>query len=60
MKDLKERALHYHTEKPAGKLRIVPSKPCQTAEDLSLAYTPGVAEPCLEIQRDPTQAYTGG
>ena len=58
MKDLKERALHYHAEKPAGKLHIIPSKPCKTAEDLSLAYTPGVAEPCLEIQRDPTQAYT--
>lgn len=57
MKDLKERALHYHAEKPAGKLRILPSKPCKTAEDLSLAYTPGVAEPCLEIQKDAQKAY---
>jgi len=55
---LKEKALQYHSTLPAGKLRILPSKPCKTAEDLSLAYTPGVAEPCLEIQRDPTQAYT--
>ncbi len=57
MKDHKEQALHYHAEKPAGKLRIIPSKPCKTAEDLSLAYTPGVAEPCLEIQKDAQKAY---
>lgn len=58
MNTLNDKALQYHFTKPAGKLRIVPSKPCRTAEDLSLAYTPGVAAPCLEIQKDPRLAYT--
>src|SRR5512145_850292 len=40
-----------------GKLEVVASKPCATARDLSLAYTPGVAEPCREIERDPDLAY---
>src|SRR5512140_546832 len=40
-----------------GKLEVVPSKPCATARDLSLAYTPGVADPCLEIQKNPELAY---
>jgi malate dehydrogenase (oxaloacetate-decarboxylating)(NADP+) len=53
----KERALSYHRHAPAGKLTVRPSKPCRTPEDLSLAYTPGVACPCLEIARDPELAY---
>jgi malate dehydrogenase (oxaloacetate-decarboxylating)(NADP+) len=51
-------ALDYHEAKPAGKLAIVATKPCQTQRDLSLAYTPGVAVPCLEIHRDPNLAYS--
>ncbi len=53
----KEDALAYHAAAPAGKLSVVASKPCRTQRDLSLAYTPGVAAPCLEIQRDPALAY---
>ena len=40
-----------------GKIEVVSTKPCQTAEDLSLAYSPGVAEPCLAIQKNPEDAY---
>ena len=54
---LKEQALRYHAEGRSGKIKVVPTKPCATAEDLSLAYTPGVAEPCKEIQRDADAAY---
>ncbi len=53
----KEDALEYHSTSPAGKVSVVPTKPCRTQRDLSLAYTPGVAVPCLEIERDPTLAY---
>jgi len=53
----REDALEYHAGPPAGKLSITPTKPCQTQRDLSLAYSPGVAVPCLEIQRDPGLAY---
>ncbi len=53
----KEDALEYHSSSPAGKISITPTKPCRTQRDLSLAYTPGVAEPCLEIERDPSLAY---
>src|SRR5215469_3728582 len=52
-----EDALEYHSGPPAGKISITPTKPCRTQRDLSLAYTPGVAVPCLEIQRDPGLAY---
>ena len=52
-----EDALEYHSASPAGKVSVTPTKPCQTQRDLSLAYTPGVAVPCLEIERDPTLAY---
>jgi len=52
-----EEALDYHAGPPAGKLSITPTKPCQTQRDLSLAYSPGVAIPCLEIKRDPSLAY---
>src|SRR5579884_3448404 len=52
-----EDALEYHAQNPPGKLSVIPSKPCQTQRDLSLAYTPGVAVPCLEIERQPSLAY---
>src|SRR5881394_783036 len=52
-----EDALEYHSSAPAGKVAVVPTKPCRTQRDLSLAYTPGVAVPCLEIEKDPTLAY---
>src|SRR5450432_2367672 len=52
-----EDALEYHSSSPAGKLSVTPTKPCRTQRDLSLAYTPGVAVPCLEIERDPSLAY---
>lgn len=49
----REDALAYHTGKRHGKLTVVATKPCVTQRDLSMAYTPGVAEPCREIERDP-------
>jgi malate dehydrogenase (oxaloacetate-decarboxylating)(NADP+) len=52
-----EDALEYHSSSPAGKVSVTPTKPCRTQRDLSLAYTPGVAVPCLEIERDPSLAY---
>jgi malate dehydrogenase (oxaloacetate-decarboxylating)(NADP+) len=57
----REKALAYHAEGRPGKLKVVPTKPTETQEDLSLAYSPGVAEPCREIARDPATAfrYTG-
>ncbi|SPF49322.1 putative fused malic enzyme oxidoreductase; putative phosphotransacetylase [Candidatus Sulfopaludibacter sp. SbA4] len=57
MKIRPEDALEYHSASPAGKVSVTPTKPCHTQRDLSLAYTPGVAVPCLEIERDPTLAY---
>ena len=57
MTDLKSRALHYHQFPKPGKLSVESSKPCATQADLSLAYTPGVAEPVKEINRDPETAY---
>mgnify|MGYP005841548485 CR=1 FL=1 len=53
----REEALAYHTGKRHGKTAVVATKPCATQRDLSMAYTPGVAEPCLEIHRDPALAY---
>ena len=52
-----EDALEYHSSDPAGKIAVVPTKPCRTQRDLSLAYTPGVAVPCLAIEKDPSLAY---
>lgn len=46
-------ALGYHSSFPRGKTQVTPTKPYKTQKDLSLAYTPGVAEPCLEIAKDP-------
>ena len=55
---LKEKALKYHSmDGVPGKISVVPTKPCQTADDLSLAYTPGVAKPVLEIENNPEDAY---
>jgi len=53
----REEALAYHSRGRKGKIEVVPSKPCRTQEDLSLAYSPGVAEPCLEIAADPETVY---
>ncbi len=53
----REEALAYHTGKRHGKLAVVATKPCLTQRDLSLAYTPGVAYPCLEIADNPELAY---
>ncbi len=51
----REDALRYHEEGRHGKIEVVPTKPCKTQKDLSLAYTPGVAEPCREIHKDPSK-----
>ena len=56
-KDMKQAALDYHSIGQKGKLEVVPTKPCLTQWDLSLAYSPGVAEPCLEIHKDPHDVY---
>jgi malate dehydrogenase (oxaloacetate-decarboxylating)(NADP+) len=52
-----EEALEYHSRGRKGKISVVPTKPCRSAEDLSLAYSPGVAEPCLAIEKDPERVY---
>src|SRR5580698_7154457 len=52
-----EEALAYHREGKPGKLSILPTKPLMTQRDLSLGYSPGVAIPCLAIQKDPSKAY---
>ena len=54
---LREDALEYHASKPAGKITVVPTKPHGTQRELSLAYSPGVAYPCKEIETDPDNAY---
>ncbi|HEY7861987.1 MAG TPA: NADP-dependent malic enzyme [Gemmatimonadaceae bacterium] len=53
----REDALDYHARGRPGKIAVVPTKPLDNQRDLSLAYSPGVAEPCLEIQRNPEDAY---
>lgn len=50
-------ALNYHKEGRPGKIQVVPTKPYSTQRDLALAYSPGVAIPCLEIEKDPQTAY---
>ena len=52
----KEDALAYHSQGRKRKIEVIPTKPCKTQRDLSLAYTPGVAQPCKEIERDPELA----
>ena len=54
---LRKEALDYHEEAPQGKIKVVPTKPHSTAHELSLAYSPGVAYPCLEIAERPEDAY---
>ena len=53
----KQQALDYHFGARPGKIEVTSTKPCRTQRDLSLAYTPGVAEPCLEIHKNPQDAY---
>jgi len=53
----REEALDYHARGRPGKIAVVPTKPLNNQRDLALAYSPGVAEPCLEIKKDPEQAY---
>jgi len=53
----KEEALLYHSSGRKGKIEVVPTKPCFTQKELSLAYSPGVAFPCLEIEKNPELAY---
>ena len=50
-------ALDYHSMGRRGKLEVIPTKPCATQRDLSMAYTPGVAEPCREIHKNPAEVY---
>src|SRR4030042_4492916 len=57
MTDPKQNALNYHSTPRPGKLAVIPTKPCETQDDLSLAYTPGGAIPCLEIEKEPEDAY---
>ena len=56
-KSLKKDALEYHSKGRPGKIEVVPTKPYSTQRDLTLAYSPGVAEPCLEIEKNPEDAY---
>lgn len=56
-KAFKQAALDYHKVEPKGKIAIIPTKPHSSQQDLSLAYSPGVAEPCLEIEKDLSKAY---
>ncbi|MDR1356410.1 MAG: NADP-dependent malic enzyme [Tannerellaceae bacterium] len=53
----REDALRYHSDGKPGKIEVIPTKPYSTQADLSLAYSPGVAEPCLEIEKNPLDAY---
>lgn len=57
VKITKEAALEYHSHERPGKIEVKPTKPYRTQTDLSLAYSPGVAFPCLEIQKNPDDAY---
>ena len=54
--DYAKESLRRHAEW-GGKIEVVSTVPCQTRDDLSLAYTPGVAQPCLEIQKDISKSY---
>jgi malate dehydrogenase (oxaloacetate-decarboxylating)(NADP+) len=54
---LKTEALAYHHGARPGKIEVSPTKPCRTQRDLSLAYTPGVAQPCLTIKQEPSDAF---
>lgn len=54
---LQQEACEYHEQGRRGKIEVVSTKPCRTQKDLSLAYTPGVAEPCLRIEKNPDDVY---
>ena len=54
---LKEEALHYHAKGRPGKIEVIPSKETASQKDLTLAYSPGVADPCLEIAANPEDIY---
>ena len=56
--DMRTEALEYHSKPTPGKVEVIATKPCVTQRDLSLAYTPGVAVPCLEIEKQPDLCYT--
>ena len=56
--DFKEESLLYHSQGRKGKIEVIATKPCATQRDLSMAYTPGVAEPCREIDKNPEDVYT--
>ncbi|HET8824643.1 MAG TPA: NAD-dependent malic enzyme, partial [Terriglobales bacterium] len=53
----KQQSLDYHFGAHPGKIEVKPTKPCRTQRDLSMAYTPGVADPCLEIAQNPHDAF---
>ena len=53
----RQEALDYHSMGRKGKIEVITTKPCETSRDLALAYSPGVAEPCLEIEKNPDDAY---
>ena len=55
--NLKREALEYHARERRGKVEVVPTKPYSTQRDLSLAYSPGVAEPCMAIAEEPQDVY---
>lgn len=57
MSELNEKALQYHAQGRPGKVQVIPTKSTETQQDLSLAYSPGVAAPCLEIEKDANKAY---
>ncbi|MBN1600675.1 MAG: malate dehydrogenase [Chitinispirillaceae bacterium] len=57
MNFMKQKALDYHSQGRRGKIEVISSKPCNTQNDLSMAYTPGVSEPCREIVADPEAVY---
>lgn len=54
---MREEALDYHRKGRKGKIEVITTKPCATSHDLALAYSPGVAEPCLDIEKNPNDAY---
>ena len=54
---IRQEALDYHSKGRKGKIEVITTKPCATSHDLALAYSPGVAEPCLDIEKNPNDAY---
>src|SRR5437868_14031700 len=53
----KKDALDYHSQGRPGKIEVIPTKPCSTQRELAMAYTPGVAEPCREIEKNPNESF---